>query len=142
VNLINRFDRMFSGGPLFCDVTWHPAGNPGGDQETSSMAIASAALNYCSLETMLHLTCANQTKEVIHMHLDKAKAAGIKNILALRGGRVGGVSLLGGCSMILGGGGRMQLRSAQFLERLCYFMHSRKELFSLPLDRGNSCILL
>jgi len=85
VNLINRFDRMFAGGPLFCDVTWHPAGNPGGDQETSTMAIASAALNYCSLETMLHVTCANQTKAVITGHLQKAKKMGIKNILALRG---------------------------------------------------------
>ena len=26
VNLISRFDRMARGGPLFCDVTWHPAG--------------------------------------------------------------------------------------------------------------------
>ncbi len=80
---------MFSGGPLFCDVTWHPAGNPGGESETSSMAIASAALNYCSLDTMLHITCANQTKEVITAHLEKAKARGIKNILALRGGVCG-----------------------------------------------------
>lgn len=84
-NLINRFDRMFSGGPLFCDVTWHPGGNPGGDQETSSMAIASAALNYCSLDTMLHITCANENKQSITKHLEKAKALGIKSILALRG---------------------------------------------------------
>lgn len=26
VNLIARFDRMAQGGPLFCDITWHPAG--------------------------------------------------------------------------------------------------------------------
>ena len=26
VNLVARFDRMSHGGPLFCDVTWHPAG--------------------------------------------------------------------------------------------------------------------
>lgn len=78
---------MFSGGPLFCDVTWHSGGNPGGDQETSSMAIASAALNYCSLETMLHMTCATLTKDEITAHLEKAKALGIKNILALRGGK-------------------------------------------------------
>lgn len=26
VNLIARFDRMSRGGPLFCDITWHPAG--------------------------------------------------------------------------------------------------------------------
>ena len=59
---------------------------PAGDQETSSMAIASAALNYCSLETMLHMTCANVTKEEMTSHLIKAKELGIKNILALRGG--------------------------------------------------------
>ena len=85
-NLIGRFDRMFAGGPLFCDVTWHPAGNPGGNQETSSMQIANCALNYCGLETMLHLTCTNQTKEAVTSHLLKAKRLGIKNILALRGG--------------------------------------------------------
>ena len=85
-NLIGRFDRMFAGGPLFCDVTWHPAGNPGGNQETSSMQIANCALNYCGLETMLHITCTNQTKEAITSHLLKAKRLGIKNILALRGG--------------------------------------------------------
>lgn len=28
-NLIARFDRMLQGGPLFCDVTWHAAGDPG-----------------------------------------------------------------------------------------------------------------
>lgn len=85
VNLLGKFDRMVRGCPLFCDITWHPAGNPGGDKETSSMTIASAALNYCGLETMLHMTCANQTKEVITKHLKKAKALGIRNILALRG---------------------------------------------------------
>ena len=50
------------------------------------MAIASAALNYCSLETMLHITCANQSKTQINSHLLRAKELGIKNILALRGG--------------------------------------------------------
>ena len=60
--------------------------NLGGDQETSSMAIANAALNFCGLETMLHLTCARQTKTEITAHLQKAKGLGIRNILALRGG--------------------------------------------------------
>ena len=32
VNLIARFDRMARGGPLFCDVTWHPAGDPSSDK--------------------------------------------------------------------------------------------------------------
>ncbi|CDQ76670.1 unnamed protein product [Oncorhynchus mykiss] len=87
VNLISRFDRMGSGGPLFIDVTWHPAGDPGSDKETSSMMIASTAVNYCGLESILHLTCCNQTKEKITGYLSKAKRLGLKNIMALRGGR-------------------------------------------------------
>lgn len=50
------------------------------------MNIASAALNYCGLDTMLHITCAESTKDEIRRHLNKAKGLGIKNILALRGG--------------------------------------------------------
>ncbi|XP_035989022.1 methylenetetrahydrofolate reductase isoform X2 [Fundulus heteroclitus] len=86
VNLISRFDRMGSGGPLFIDVTWHPAGDPGSDKETSSMMIASTAVNYCGLESVLHLTCCNQTREKITGYLAKAKHLGLKNIMALRGG--------------------------------------------------------
>ncbi|XP_047228612.1 methylenetetrahydrofolate reductase isoform X2 [Girardinichthys multiradiatus] len=85
VNLISRFDRMGSGGPLFVDITWHPAGDPGSDKETSSMMIASTAVNYCGLESVLHLTCCNQNKEKITGYLAKAKHLGLKNIMALRG---------------------------------------------------------
>nr|XP_046222215.1 methylenetetrahydrofolate reductase-like [Oncorhynchus gorbuscha]XP_046222216.1 methylenetetrahydrofolate reductase-like [Oncorhynchus gorbuscha] len=89
VNLVSRFDRMGSGGPLFIDITWHPAGDPGSDKETSSMMIASTAVNYCGLESILHLTCCNQTKEKITGYLSKAKHLGLKNIMALRGDPVG-----------------------------------------------------
>ncbi|XP_069803325.1 methylenetetrahydrofolate reductase (NADPH) isoform X2 [Dendropsophus ebraccatus] len=89
VNLISRFDRMGSGGPLFIDVTWHPAGDPGSDKETSSMIIASTAVNFCGLETVLHMTCCNQTREEITGHLQKAKHNGLKTIMALRGDPVG-----------------------------------------------------
>ncbi|XP_070561500.1 methylenetetrahydrofolate reductase (NADPH)-like [Ptychodera flava] len=85
VNLISRFDRMVVGQPLFCDITWHPAGNPGGNSPTSSMMIASTALNYCGMDTMLHITCCNQTKAEIKKLLNKAKDQGIRSILALRG---------------------------------------------------------
>ncbi|XP_063319169.1 methylenetetrahydrofolate reductase [Pelmatolapia mariae] len=89
VNLISRFDRMGSGGPLFIDITWHPAGDPGSDKETSSLMIASTAVNYCGLESILHLTCCNQSKEKITGYLAKAKHLGLKNIMALRGDPVG-----------------------------------------------------
>lgn len=81
-----RFDRMGAGGPLFIDVTWHPAGDPGSDKETSSMMIASTAVNYCGLETILHMTCCCQSREQITGYLQKARRLGLKNILALRGG--------------------------------------------------------
>ncbi|XP_009579458.1 PREDICTED: methylenetetrahydrofolate reductase [Fulmarus glacialis] len=89
VNLISRFDHMGAGGPLFIDVTWHPAGDPGSDKETSSMIIANTAVNYCGLETILHMTCCNQTKDDITGHLQKAKRLGLKNIMALRGDPIG-----------------------------------------------------
>ncbi len=85
VNLMARLERMGMGGPLFVDITWHPAGNPAGDTETSSMMIAHSALNYCGLETMLHMTCVGSSPEQIRGYLDKAKRLGIRNILALRG---------------------------------------------------------
>lgn len=42
-------------------------------------------LNYCGLETMLHMTCYNSSREVLKRYLDQAKSNGIRNILALRG---------------------------------------------------------
>ncbi len=78
---------MACGKPLFCDITWHPAGDPSSDKPTSSMKVAAVMLNYCLLETMLHLTCYNQNRETMKKYLDKAKSLGIRNILALRGGK-------------------------------------------------------
>lgn len=88
---------MGAGGPLFVDVTWHPAGDPGSDKETSSMVIASTAVNYCGLETILHMTCCHQSREEITGHLHKAKQLGLKNILALRGGVEPAACSLGSC---------------------------------------------
>jgi len=85
VNLLARFDRMGEGKPLFCDMTWHPAGDPGGDKPTSSVTICGAMLNFAGMEAMLHMTCCQQSKDEITAHLQRAKDLGIKNILALRG---------------------------------------------------------
>ncbi|CAF0845192.1 unnamed protein product [Brachionus calyciflorus] len=84
-NLISKLEFLGSGRPLFCDITWHPAGDPSSDKPTSSMKIANVMLNYCQLETMLHITCYGQTKESMKQYLDKAKSIGIRNLLALRG---------------------------------------------------------
>ena len=58
------------GNPLFVDITWHPAGNPAGESETSSTMIAHSALNYLGLETMLHMTCLGNRKETIKVVID------------------------------------------------------------------------
>lgn len=83
---VYRLESLACGKPLFCDITWHPAGDPASDKPTSSMKIAGVMNNYCLLETMLHITCYGQTKESIKNYLDKAKQTGIRNLLALRGG--------------------------------------------------------
>ncbi|XP_059172840.1 methylenetetrahydrofolate reductase (NADPH)-like [Physella acuta] len=86
LNLIARFERLAEGSPLFCDMTWHPAGDPGNTEKpTSSTCIAGTMLNYCGIETMLHMTCVGMTVDEIKQNLHKAKDIGIRNILALRG---------------------------------------------------------
>merc|ERR1712013_125073 len=85
VNLLSRLDRMRAGNPLFIDITWHPAGNPAGDSETSSMMIAQSSVQYVGIESMLHMTCVGSSKDDISSYLEKAKRLGLRNILALRG---------------------------------------------------------
>lgn len=58
------------------------------------MTIASAALNYCGLETMLHLTCCNLSRDDVTKHLNRAREMGIRNILALRGGNTQNLYIL------------------------------------------------
>jgi len=92
-NLISKLEFLGSGNPLFCDITWHPAGDPANlEKTTSSMKIASVMRNYCLLETMLHITCVNIEKEIMRNYLEKAKSLGIRNLLALRGGMLFGIT--------------------------------------------------
>eukprot|EP00123_Amoebidium_parasiticum_P016078 comp23279_c0_seq1/m.38127 comp23279_c0_seq1/g.38127 ORF comp23279_c0_seq1/g.38127 comp23279_c0_seq1/m.38127 type:complete len:617 (-) comp23279_c0_seq1:584-2434(-) len=87
VNLLSRFDRMAQTDPLCIDITWGAGGGNPSDvsSETSSMNIAANSVNLCGLDTMLHMTCANTTKDEITRYLQIAKDNGIHNILALRG---------------------------------------------------------
>jgi len=84
-NLLHKFENMGAGGPLFCDITWHPAGKPESEEATSCVTIADAMLNYIGLETMLHMTCCSMSTAEIKKHLERIKSKGIRNILALRG---------------------------------------------------------
>lgn len=75
-------------GPLWIDVTW----GAGGSTSKLTHDICDTAQNYFHLETMMHLTCTNISVEEVRLALEQAKAAGIQNILALRGGNYSFIS--------------------------------------------------
>lgn len=81
-NLYERLQRMLLLDPVWIDVTW----GAGGTTSELTLEICEAAQNFCGLETMMHLTCTNMPRDQIDAALKRAKAAGIQNILALRGG--------------------------------------------------------
>lgn len=86
-NWIKLVENYSDGDPLYCDITWHSAGNPDSNAPTSSLMMANVALNYCQLETMLHITCIDLTCKQLNQYLQRAKHYGIRNIMALRGDR-------------------------------------------------------
>ena len=77
---------MSLGQPLFCDITWHVAGDPAANKESSTMMVANTMLNYCNIDTMLHITCCGTKKPQMLEYLSRAKEFGIRNLLALSGG--------------------------------------------------------
>lgn len=80
-NLYARLARMALLGPLFVTITW----GAGGSTSDKSLDLAQTCQNELALTTCLHLTCTNTSRAAIDEVLQKAKASGIKNILALRG---------------------------------------------------------
>lgn len=80
-NLLARLTRMKALNPLFITITW----GAGGSTSEKSLELASICQKQLGITTVLHLTCTNTNKEVIDDALQKAKEAGITNILALRG---------------------------------------------------------
>ncbi|KAJ3130205.1 hypothetical protein HK098_005452 [Nowakowskiella sp. JEL0407] len=81
LNLYDRLDRMRLLGPTFIDVTW----GAGGSNSDLVVDICQQAQAVYGLNTCMHLTCTCMPVTVVKQALDKAKAAGIRNILALRG---------------------------------------------------------
>lgn len=57
----------------------------GGSTGSNTLAIASEIQNKHNVTTIAHLTCVGTTKASLKENLDAMKAAGIENILALRG---------------------------------------------------------
>lgn len=82
INLQQRIERMSQNlGPLFIDLTW----GAGGSTFKESLELAAWIQKYSGCEVMMHLTLTNISLETIDAALEKAKEAGVRNILALRG---------------------------------------------------------
>lgn len=69
--------------PSYMSVTY----GAGGSTKGYTVKIAEKIQKEQQVTTIAHLTCVGVTKEDIHESLDSMKAAGIENILALRGDR-------------------------------------------------------
>ncbi|ODV63104.1 methylenetetrahydrofolate reductase (NAD(P)H) MET12 [Ascoidea rubescens DSM 1968] len=80
-NLLARIERLSVLNPLFVNITW----GAGGSTAEKSLELAAYCQKVLKLTTCLHLTCTNTNKRIIDDALLKAKKAGIRNILALRG---------------------------------------------------------
>ena len=67
--------------PSYMSVTY----GAGGGTSKNTVKIASHIKNKYGVTSLAHLTCVSSTKEEVHQVIDQLKAAGIENILALRG---------------------------------------------------------
>ena len=67
--------------PSFISVTY----GAGGSQKGRTVEIASRIQNEFALEAMAHLTCVGHTRRDIETILTELEAAGVNNVLALRG---------------------------------------------------------
>ena len=80
-NLHDRIDRMARFDPLFVTVTW----GTGGSTAEKSLDLATSIQRDHGLTTCMHLTCTNMDRQILDDALARAKAAGVRNVLALRG---------------------------------------------------------
>jgi len=67
--------------PSFMSVTY----GAGGGTSQYTLEIAKNIKERYGVPTMAHLTCVSSTKETVRRKIDEIKAAGIENVMALRG---------------------------------------------------------
>ena len=72
--------------PDYVSVTY----SAGGSKNSHTAEIADIVKNKYGIEPLAHLTCINSSKEEVSRALDALQAAGVENILALRGDRIEG----------------------------------------------------
>src|ERR1051325_999165 len=84
--LEKHIPALVKGHPDFCSVTY----GAGGSTREKTLMIVDRIQKDHKLTALAHLTCVNHTREQVGELLQKIKALGCKNILALRGDPPGG----------------------------------------------------
>ena len=74
-------ERIASLSPAFMSVTY----GAGGGTSRYTIEIAKNIQHTYSVPTLAHLTCVSSTKETVRARIEDMKAAGIENVMALRG---------------------------------------------------------
>lgn len=89
--VVNVVRQLSARKPSFMSVTYGAAGSA----NVNTLAIAKAVQD-CGVTALAHLTCIASTREKIGEELAALKAAGVENILALRGDRPAGETAVKG----------------------------------------------
>jgi len=86
-NLLERqIPALLEARPDFCSVTY----GAGGATRDKTLKIVDCIQRQHGLTALSHLTCVNHTRDEVRVLLEKIRAPGCKNILALRGDPPGG----------------------------------------------------
>ena len=79
--VLRAIDRVSAFNPDFISVTYGAGGSTRDFTERITMQVKRET----DLEVMAHLTCVAQTREEVHGVLERLDAAGVENVIALRG---------------------------------------------------------
>ena len=90
--IFSTLDELKGLNPDFISVTFGAGGSSNCD---NALAIAKRIKNVCNVESVIHMPCINMTKADATKTLEQFQAAGVENILALRGDRTPGVEPCG-----------------------------------------------
>ena len=91
-SIFSTLDELKDLSPDFISVTFGAGGSSNCD---NALEIAKRIKNVCKVESVIHMPCINMTKADAAKTLELFQAAGVENILALRGDRTPGVEPCG-----------------------------------------------
>lgn len=79
----NAVSRLAAQRPTFISVTY----GAGGGANANTAAVATFVQDECRTTALAHLTCLTSTREQVDGQIGKLRAAGVENVLCLRGDR-------------------------------------------------------